>query len=74
MPPASPELQKLLDALGPLDELNFHQLIAAAHAVGYTGHVVLHFFNGRPKQVDMGPPVKLSIAAGLDRDRLPPTR
>lgn len=62
----TPQLRALLDRLPDDQRINFDQLWAALKAVRYTGCTPVHWQNGVPKQIDLGPPVKLSIVAGVD--------
>lgn len=60
----SPALQALLARLPASDRLDFAGLLCALDAERYTGPVTLHLLNGRPQQVDLGAPVRLSIVQG----------
>lgn len=62
----APSLQRLLESLGPAEQLSFPKLLEAVYSIRYTGAVTLHLRNGEVKQVDMGAPVRLSIMEGLD--------
>lgn len=62
----TPQLKALLDRLPDDQSVDFDRLRLALKAVRYTGPSVIHWFNGEPRQVDLGPPVKLSIVGGLD--------
>ena len=57
-------LQKLLDRLPTPDRLDFASLQIALDSTRYTGALTIHFMNGRPRQVDLGAPVRLSIVQG----------
>lgn len=35
---------------------NFGELVAALHAIRYTGTVTLHLFNGHPQEAELGRP------------------
>jgi hypothetical protein len=63
----TPQLKALLDRLPDDQRVDFANLQAALKAIRYTGPSVVHWLNGEPKQIDLGPPVKLSIVAGLDK-------
>jgi hypothetical protein len=60
----SPALTKLLAALPEADRVDFAALDAAMEALRYTGPIVVHYLNGRKRQVDLGAPVRLSIIEG----------
>ena len=64
MTPSKP-LQALL-ALLPADTagLEFGQLLLAIDEVRFTGTVTLDFMNGRPRQISLGPPIRLGIYQG----------
>lgn len=62
----TPQLKALLDRLPADQQVDFDNLRAALKAIRYTGPSTIHWLNGDPKQIDLGPPVKLSIVAGLD--------
>lgn len=57
----APTLQRLLDALPPADQLEFHALLHAVYAVRFTGPLTIDFLNGLPRQINLGQPVKLTI-------------
>jgi hypothetical protein len=63
----APALEKLLTQLPPADQLQFQSLLEAVFTTKYTGFIGLHCFNGIPKQVDLGSPIRLSIVEGLDK-------
>jgi hypothetical protein len=69
--PMSPSLRRLLDQLGPADQLDFPRFLAAIYRVSYTGSITLHCLNGIPQQIDLGSPIRLSIVdaapGGLDK-------
>ena len=69
----APKLQQLLEALGPEAQVDFPRLLAALHTVRYSGQVTIHCFNGAPKQIDLGAPVRLSIMEGLDKQGSSPS-
>lgn len=60
----APKLQALLDALPDDQRLEFNALLIALHKVQYTGPVTFDFFNGAPKQINLGAPIKLTICTG----------
>ena len=62
----APAVEKLLDALGPPEALDFPKLLIALHTARYTGSITLHCRNGRPQQLDLGAPIRLSICEALD--------
>lgn len=61
----TPQLKALLDSFDGT-QVDFDRLRAAMKAVRYTGPSLIHWFNGEPKQIDLGPPIKLSIVGALD--------
>lgn len=65
----TPQLKALLDRLPDDQRVDFTRLADALKAVRYTGPTTIHWLNGEPQQIDLGPPVKLSIVAGLDKPR-----
>ena len=70
----APTLQRLLEQLGPAEQMSFPKLLEAIHAVKFTGPITLHCFQGTPQQVDIGAPIRLSIVeGGLDRTNPPRT-
>lgn len=60
----TPTLQKLLETLPQTDRLDFSALDQALEHLHYTGPIVVHYLNGRKRQVDLGPPVRLTIVEG----------
>lgn len=60
----SPSLQRLLARLRPTDHLKLSTLEEAISDSRYTGTTTIHWLNGRPRQVDLGAPVRLSIVEG----------
>lgn len=62
-----PKLQKLLDALGPAEQLSFMRIAEALYQTKFTGSTEIHWFNGVPKQLNLGAPVKLAIVEGFDK-------
>lgn len=60
-------LQALLAQLPPSEQVDFSQLLSALYTVRHTGPITLHLFNGVLKQVDLGPPIRLSIVEGQDK-------
>lgn len=60
----SPQLQSLLAQLPNGDRVDFSALLTALYHVRHTGPITLHLFNGVPKQVDLGAPIRLSIVEG----------
>jgi hypothetical protein len=63
----TPQLKALLDRLPDDQRVDFDRLCAAILAIRYTGPSTIHWLNGVPKQIDLGPPIKLSIVQGEDR-------
>ena len=61
----SPELQRLLVALGPEGARSLEHLAQAIYNIRFTGPTTIHWLGGRPKQIDLGHPVKLTI---VERD------
>lgn len=59
----NPALQRLLDSL-PAGDLEFARLLEAVERSKFTGPLTIDFFNGRPRQINLGPPVKLTICTG----------
>ena len=66
MTPLHTTITSLLAALPPTDQLTFAALAEAIHSTRFTGATVIHWQNGRPRQIDLGSPVRLSIVEGLD--------
>lgn len=60
----SPTLQALLDRLDPSQRIDFANLAEAIYAARYTGTTLIHWRNGKPQQVDLGAPIRLSIVEG----------
>lgn len=60
----NPALQALLAQLPPDEQLEFGALLQAIERVRFTGPLLIDFLNGKPRQINLGPPVKLSICAG----------
>lgn len=71
MTPLSQKLQELLSSLPASEQLEFSALFEAIYKVRYTGPIVVDFLNGVPRQINLGPPVKLAIVSG-ELDRTPP--
>lgn len=69
-----PALQKLLDRLGPTDQLDFVRLAEVIYESRFTGPTTIHWRNGVPQQIDLGPPIRLSIVQGLDSAAKPDSR
>ena len=67
----SPTLQRLLQQLGPGERVDFSTLAEAIYDAKYTGITMIHWLNGRPRQVDLGAPVRLSIVESLDTPTKP---
>jgi hypothetical protein len=65
----SPSLQKLLDQL-PTGDLEFARLLEAVERSRFSGPLTIDFFNGRPRQINLGQPVKLTICTGDSGERL----
>lgn len=63
----TPQLKALLDQLPENQKVDFDYLRAALKAVRFTGCTPIHWSNGELKQIDLGPPIRLSIVEGLDR-------
>jgi hypothetical protein len=60
-----PSLQKLIERLPPAAELDIFKLLEAIYETRLTARVSFDFHNGVPRQVDLGPPVRLAICQGL---------
>lgn len=60
----SPSLQKLLDQLPAGQDLEFGRLLEAVERSRFSGPLTIDFFNGRPRQINLGQPVKLTICSG----------
>ena len=60
----SPKVQELLAQLQPSAEgLDILQVFEALYNTRFTGPVGFDFLNGRPRQINLGAPVKLAICA-----------
>lgn len=60
----SPALQKLLAQIVPGTQLEFDRLQEALLQVRFTGPVTYDYLNGVPQQINLGPPIRLSICRG----------
>lgn len=60
----SETLQRLLAALPDQDQLEFTKLLEAIYRVRFTGPLVIDFQNGIPRQINLGPPMRLAICHG----------
>jgi hypothetical protein len=69
----TPGLQRLLDAAGPGGIKSLTHLERLIRKTGFTGPTTIHWLGGRPRQLDLGQPVRLTIVeGGLDTEA--PTR
>lgn len=70
--PLHEKLTELLQGLSARDQLEFQALIDAVYRVRFTGPLTIDFRNGVPQQVNVGPPVRLTICrGGLDTTAKP---
>lgn len=74
----SPKLQRLLAELPADAALDFPRLLDAIYRVHFTGPLTVDFYNGEPRQISLGQPVKLAICrgqrnGGLDTRKEPPS-
>lgn len=60
----SKALQDLLNRLPPTGPLDFFVLMEAIERVKFTGPLTIDFLNGYPRQINLGPPVRLTICRG----------
>jgi hypothetical protein len=60
----NPALQRLMDHLPQGTDLEFVALLEAIDQVRFTGALTVDFRNGRPVQINLGQPVKLTICTG----------
>jgi len=60
----SPALEKLLRELGPEGPRSLEHLQQALYNVRFTGPFTVHCVGGRPRQIDLGAPSRLSIMEG----------
>jgi hypothetical protein len=72
MTPVSPQIQRLLEAAGPQGIRSLAHLAALVQKIGFTGPITIHWQGGRPKQLDLGAPVRLSIVEGGLDSKDPP--
>lgn len=56
-----PALTRLLAELPPDQALEFQTLLEAIYTTRFTGPLTVDFLNGMPRQINLGPPVKLTI-------------
>lgn len=64
----SDTLKALLSKLDPAKGVDFQGLQCALFDSRYTGTITIHLRNGKPQQVDLGAPIRLSIIeAGLTK-------
>ena len=61
MTPLPKTLQDLLAALPDAAQLDFARLQEALYRVRFTGPVTFDYSNGVPRQINLGPPVRLAI-------------
>jgi hypothetical protein len=61
-------LERLLQQLPPDQALDFMRLMEAVYQVRFTGPITFDFFNGVPKQINLGQPVRLSICQRITPD------
>lgn len=66
-------IRSLLAALPQGEELDFFALLQALDGSRFTGPVTFDFLNGKPRQINLGQPVKLVICHGEARDGLDTT-
>lgn len=71
-PPLAPQLQQLLAKLPAADRLEFESLARLMYSVRFTGMTTIHWRGGKPHQIDLGSPIRLtiveSIPAPVDND------
>lgn len=70
----NPAIARLLEQLPQGRDLEFAALLEAVERARFTGPLTVDFFNGRPRQINLGQPVKLTICSGdstggLDNER-----
>jgi hypothetical protein len=64
--PETRDISAILRELGAPSAPTLLHLADAIYRAGYTGPMTIHWKAGEPKQVDLGAPVRLSIAQALD--------
>lgn len=58
-------VQRLLSLLpAPEEGLEFPRLLEALYSVRFTGPLTVDFLNGVPRQISLGPPIRLTILQG----------
>lgn len=63
----SKPLQDLLDRLDPDQALDMAKFVEAVYAARFTGSFTVECFNGRPRQINLGQPLRFAICAGEER-------
>ena len=62
------KIQELLAQLPAQGQLDFFRLLEVIDTIRFTGPVTFDFLNGKPKQINLGQPIRLSIVdGGTDR-------
>lgn len=60
-PAPSKQLVELLSRLPAGQDLEYTRLMELLYETRFTGRITLDYRNGMPQQIDLGPPIKLSI-------------
>lgn len=63
--PLNQMIETFLARLPESAQLDFFGLLETLDATRFTGPVTFDFLNGKPRQINLGAPVKLTICEGL---------
>lgn len=64
----SPKLEQLIRELGPEGPRSLGHLEQALQNIRFTGSILTHWAGGNLKQVDLGPPIRLTIVDSQPRE------
>jgi hypothetical protein len=60
----SPALRRLLEEAGPSGIRSLNHLADLIYRQRFSGPTTIHWYQGRPRQIDFGAPIRLSIMEG----------
>jgi hypothetical protein len=63
----SPKLEQLMHELGPSGPRSLNHLEQALMNIRFTGTITTHWAGGALRQIDLGPPIRLTIAESTPR-------